>query len=374
MRIGIDARLYRQTGVGRYLRNLIHELGILDKNNEYFIYLNKEEYNKFILPSSLWHKKLVNLHWHTLKEQLFFPKILYKDRLDVVHFPYFNIPIFYQKKYLLTIHDLIIDHFDTGRASRLPFLLYKIKRMAYKQVVSQGIKKSSFITTISKTTKEEVINHYHVDADKIEITYDALDNNFLKISNITTAKNYYNFPYMLYVGNAYPHKNLEKLIIAFKTVNSRHKIKLVLAGRQDYFYKKLRIFVGKENLQDDVIFFGEANDKELVNLYTFAKCLVFPSLMEGFGLPNLEALHIGLLPVVSDISVFREIWDDSLIYFDPNDEKDIATQILTILAFTPLQYKQKVIEAKKKMLKFSWKKTAQETLKIYNNIFTGFPK
>lgn len=368
MRIGIDARLYHQTGVGRYIKNLISQLEILDKKNEYFIYLRSEEYGTFSPISNRWHKRLVNIPWHTFKEQIDFPRILLTDRLDVAHFPYFNVPILYPKKYLLTIHDLIIDHYDTGRASSLPFPLYKAKRVGYKLALSYGIKKASWITAISQTTKKEIIDHYHVSSSATTVTYDALDSHFLHAATHHRPKKYYDFPYLLYVGNAYPHKNLELLLKAFKMLRNKEKIKLVLAGDDNYFYPRLEKYAANLGISKEVVFFGNANDEQLVDLYSYSKLLVFPSLMEGFGLPNLEAVTCGKLCTVSDIPAFREVWEDSLIYFYPEKIDDFVYKILFALHMDKKDYQKKLQDAKKKVEKFNWRKTASETLSIYEKI------
>lgn len=368
MRIGIDARLYTQTGVGRYLKNLISQLSLLDNKNEYIIYLRTQEYDLVNLPNKNWQKRRVDIPWHTVAEQIRLPQILFKDNLDVAHFPYFNVPIFYPKKYLLTIHDLIVDHFDTGRASTLPYPLYLVKRIGYKASLTLGIKKANWITAISATTKQEIIDHYGVSENKITVTYDALDVNFLKTAKFQKVKNYYDFSYILYVGNAYPHKNLERLVKALKIIREKKDIKLVLAGDDKYFYPRLNSFTKKLGLEDDVIFFGNANDEKLINLYSNALCLLFPSLMEGFGLPNFEAIACGILPVVSDIPVFREIWGDLMQYFDPYNEDDMVEEILKVIDLTKSEYKKKVEILKERLNDFSWKKTAEDTLKIYKQI------
>lgn len=370
MKIGIDARLLMQTGVGRYLSNLITELAQLDNVNEYYVYLRQVEFNRFEVPNNRWKKKLLDVPWHTLQEQIIVPFVFYRDRLDVVHFPYFNVPLFYFGKNLLTIHDLIIDHFDTGRASRKSFLMYKLKRMGYKLATYIGVKKASKITVISETTKKEVIDHYRTSEKNLIVTYDGLDNNFKRIADKKKAINYYKFPYILYVGNAYPHKNLENIISAVKIL-SHHKIKLVLAGDDDYFYPRLKSFAEKLSISDRTIFFGAANDEQLVNLYSHAKCLVFPSLMEGFGLPNLEALYCNCLPAVSDIPVFREIWGERLTFFNPYDIRDISAKILQLINMPKLKYQKTVERAKHRVSDFNWKKTALTTLNIYQQITKG---
>ena len=368
MRIGIDARLYTQTGVGRYIRNLISELALLDKENEYYIYLRKKEFTEFREPHKKWRKKLLDIPWHTIEEQVSVPFTLLSDHLDVAHFPYFNVPILYPKKYLLTVHDLIVDHFDTGRASTLPAPFYKMKRFGYHIATHLGARRASAITAISETTKQELVDHYHIPDQCITVTYDALDIHFLEILKRKKPQQKFPFQYILYVGNAYPHKNLERLLEALPLILKKKKMKLVLAGDDSYFYPKLKTYAERLGIEDKVIFFGTADDAQLIDLYSFSSCLVFPSLMEGFGLPNLEALACNVFPVVSDIPVFREIWGDLLPTFDPYNEKSIATEILSVLDLPPAEYKEKVARAQEIITKFSWQSTAAETLRIYTQI------
>lgn len=368
MRIGIDARLISQTGVGRYIRNLIWQIEKLDKKNEFFIYLTKKDFKNFSSKNSRLQIRHYDIPWHSLSEQIIGPLIFAKDRLDVVHFPYFNVPIFYTGKYLLTIHDLIVDHFETGRAStRSPFV-YQIKRLGYKIANTVGVNRASQITVISKTTAGELFKHYKVDPKRVSVTYDGLDLNFLKILKTQKRVNFYNTAYILYVGNAYPHKNLEKLITAFSIVLKNRKIKLVLAGDDNYFFPRLKDNVKELDLHRDIIFFGQASDSELVNLYTHAKCVVFPSLMEGFGLPNLESLACGCLPVIADIPVFHEIWGDLLDYFNPLNVEDMASKIIKTISLPISEYKDKVNYAKERIKDFSWETTAATTLKLYEQI------
>lgn len=371
MKIGIDARLYTQTGVGRYIRNVIEELSILDTENDYIVYLRKDEFDDLHIKNKKWKKKILDIPWHTLKEQIVVPYILTRDQLDVAHFPYFNVPILYQKKFLLTIHDLIVDHFDTGRASRLPLPFYKAKRFGYKIATTLGARRASAITAISETTKQEATDHYSIDPDKITITYDSVDSHFLKVAQLRRPKKLYTFPYILYVGNAYPHKNLQNLISAMREITQKTDAHLVLAGDDVYFFPLLKKQIHENSFGGRIHFFGDANDEQLVDLYSHARILVFPSFMEGFGLPNLEALVCNKLPVVSDIPVFKEIWNDTFIYFDPYNVKDISKKILKTLALSPAEYKLRVEQAKKKMSKFSWRDTAKKTLEKYHMIYEG---
>lgn len=360
MRIGFDARLINETGVGRYIENLLEELKV-DRQNEYFIFLTPAAFKEFRLPGKNWQKIAIDLRWHSLKEQLLMPFILNKYSLDLVHFPYFNVPFFYRGKYLITVHDLIIDHFLTGRASTLPSLIYILKFMFYKLVLSNALRNAVKIFAISSSTKNEIIKHYKIKPEKIIVTYDALDRGILNIKNRQFGKKIYKFEYILYVGNAYPHKNLEKLINLFADPRINSRAKLVLTGDDWFFYPRLKKSVKDNHLSQFVIFFGHANDLQLASLYSHAKGLVIPSLMEGFGLPNLEAVFYNCLPVVSDIPVFREVWGNDLLFFDPHNGQDLKVAVLKLLNLDKNERLKRLTSAKKRLGLFSWKKTAKAT-------------
>ena len=227
MKIGIDARLIDETGVGRYIRNLIRQLIVLDDQNEYVVFLYRTGFNNFIVPNARWKKVRANVRWHTVFEQCVMPFLFAIERLDVVHIPYFNIPIFYNGAMIVTIHDLTIKHFDTGKASTGPWLMYKVKRFLYGVIVSIGIKKVRHIIVPSNATKNEIQEHYGIAGDKITVTYEGVN-----LENKKTGP-LFSFPYFLYVGNAYPHKNLAVVIDALSHFKS--KAKIVFVGKEDFF-------------------------------------------------------------------------------------------------------------------------------------------
>ncbi|MEK9178473.1 MAG: hypothetical protein AAB801_01685, partial [Patescibacteria group bacterium] len=120
MTIGIDLRLWNQTGVGRYTRNLVFNLLKIDKNNKYVLFVRKEDFkdvenqiSKLKTPN--WKLKIVNVPWHSFKEQLLFPQILNRENLGLMHFTYFSVPVLYKKPYVLTVHDLTLNHFKSGK-------------------------------------------------------------------------------------------------------------------------------------------------------------------------------------------------------------------------------------------------------------------
>lgn len=369
MRIGIDARLWNETGVGRYIRNLVWQLQILDTKNEYVLFVSKGFTIKDLgLKNTNWKIVETDIHWHTIKEQLQFPKILEKEKLDLVHFPYFSVPILYKRPFVITIHDLIINHFPTGKASTLPSPIYYFKLMSYKYIIKKSAQKAQKVIAVSQATKDEIVKHLHVPDKKIVVTYEGVDlrdkggNREKKNIKKSFAQKYF-----LYVGNAYPHKNLERLIEAFALIITEFPdYKLILIGKEDYFYKRLRQKVKRLGIEQQVIFTGYVSDDELSFYYKNAIAAIVPSLMEGFGLPGLEAMQSNCLVLASDIPVLREIYNDAAIYFSPLAVESLRVTIREVLT-KKKKFESFIEKGEKRVQFFSWKKMAEQTVNIYES-------
>jgi glycosyltransferase involved in cell wall biosynthesis len=283
MKIAIDGRLWSQTGVGRYIRNLTINLSKIDKKNSYTIFTTKEDFQSVKEALNSWEVIIAGVKWHTLEEQYMFYNTLRKYSFDLVHFPYFSIPVLYKKPFVITIHDLIVDHYPTGKASTLSKPFYLFKFHSYKYVIRTAAKNAKKIIVPSNATKKEIVEHLNINEEKIEVTPEAADEGVTKDFNLKNIPD----QYFLYVGNAYPHKNLEFLLKSFKeTTNEIKNTKLILVGREDHFYESLK----EKFSSDNIVFYGNATDQELSYLYKNAIGLVMPSFMEGFGLPVLEAM------------------------------------------------------------------------------------
>lgn len=352
--IGFDARLYSESGVGRYIRNL---LGGFEEDKLGFnlkVFLNTENFTKVSFKNPNIQKIKADVRWHTLTEQLTFKRIIDQQNLDLMHFPYFSYPIFYRKPFVITIHDLIIDHYPTGLASSLPFPLYWLKRLGYKKILKSAITNAEKIIVPSYATKEDLIKTYSVEIKKIAVIYEGFDKNIKRNKGVQLVSD----KYILYVGNAYPHKNLERLIHAFSKVRAKHKVDLILIGRNDFFYKRIDRKIEGLKLLHDV------DDSTLFEYYTNASLFVMPSLYEGFGLPLLEAMSLACPVVSSNTDALKEIAGDACVYFDPKNEDDIASKILDVLE-GKIDVKKLIVKGKIQAGKFSWKQCVKETLKVY---------
>ncbi len=365
MRIGIDARLWNQTGIGRYIRNICINLQKIDTKNEYVLFVRNEDRKDIEseIKNKNWKIVATSIKWHSIKEQISFPKTIEKEKLDVVHFPYqLSIPVRYKKPYVITIHDLIRHHFVTGRSSQDAYWLLGFKMLFYKVLINIGAKNAKKIIAVSGTTRDEIFDHLTVNKNNVEVIYEAADDfEVSELQEINIGK------YFLYVGNVYQHKNVDKLIDAFKKLIEKKDAKLVFVGKKDYFYEKLIESVSGLTREGKIIFDENATDEKLAGYYKNAVCLVRPSLMEGFSLPPLEAMSVGSLVLASDIPVHKELFGDNIFYFNPTDPVDIEKQMNYVLDLKDKTRSEKIKEGKLLAKKFSWEKAAKETLKVYES-------
>lgn len=370
MRIGIDARFFGSTGkgLGRYTRRLIENLEAIDNCNEYFIFLRKENFDEYQPKNPRFQKVLADYRWYTFSEQINMPRILNKYKLDLVHFPHFNVPLFYRKKFIITIHDLILIHFPTIRGTTLNPLFYWFKFAAYKIVIRSAIKRAKKVIAVSNFTKRDILKHYRIGENKIALTYEACDihqKDMPRDSSFILKKYGIIKPYIMYVGNAYPHKNLEALILAFGNFIGYNDFQLVLVGKEDYFYKRLRDFAVNKKIEN-VIFAGFVPDSELSAIYQKARLYVFASLYEGFGIPPLEAMAKGVPVVSSDHPCMKEVLGDSAYYFDAGQSENITRAIGILLNNQGLR-EELIKKGYEQIKKYSWERMAGETLNIYSN-------
>ncbi|MCK4635344.1 MAG: glycosyltransferase family 4 protein [Candidatus Moranbacteria bacterium] len=375
MKIGIDARFLgpESKGLGRYTQKLVEHLEKIDHENQYIIFLRKDNYDLFQPTNPNFKKILADYKWYTFAEQIFMPLLLHKHKFDFVHFPHFNIPIFYLGKFIITIHDLILVRFPTKKATTLNKFFYTIKFLVYKLTIFLAVKRAMKIIAVSQFTKQDICQYYNLPSEKIFVTHEAVDNekNIKKdeiCAGDEVAKKTELDKFLIYVGNAYPHKNLEKLVEAFgvwkKKTNHSHK--LVLVGKDDYFYQKLKEYIKNKDIKD-VIIFDTLSDRILYNLYAKASAFIFLSLYEGFGLPPLEAMQEGIPVLSSDHPVMLEILGESALHCDGENIDNIVRGMKRIVGDQNLR-KELIAKGRIQANKYSWEKMAKETFEVYDSV------
>lgn len=345
-KIGIDARFFgpQDKGFGRYTENLIRNLEKLDKQNKYFVFLRPNRATAYHSQNPNFQKVIVNYRWYGLKEQLFYPFKLRKYNLDLMHFTHFNVPFFYHRPFIVTIHDLTLRHFPTFKKSLGRFLIYPLKYLGYRIIFRRAVRRSTKIIAISEHTKKDILKYYQVNPEKIKVIYEGRPENLKGKRQNAKQRLKTKKPYLLYVGNNYPHKNLKRLEMAFKKLAEEGlAYELILTTK----------FVSEEKLD---------------NLYKNASLFVFPSLYEGFGLPPLEAMSRGIAVASSEATCLPEILGEAAIYFNPLEVDDIARQIKKVL--TNKNLKQDLIKKGfEQIKKYDWKKMTRKTLALYQDTF-----
>lgn len=361
--IGIDCRMIKESGIGRYIENLILNLNEIDSKNNYILFIYETSNFNLRLNSNF---KIVEarFYWHGWQEQYDFLKLINFYKLDLFHSPHPNMPYFYSKPFIITIHDLTMLRNKTGRASTYFYPIYFIKWLVFKLMISFAVSKARKILTVSNFVKEQLISEFKINPEKISVIYNGVSDSISLVKDkeiIDSVKAKFNItkPFLFYVGNAYPHKNLENLILAFELLNSSGDLLLFLGGKEDYFYHRLKNDYG--NLKN-IIFGGYLSDTEISALYSSCEAFVYPSISEGFGIQIVEALKIGSKVICSNNTSFPEIAGKYAFYFNPYSIDDIKKTLKISLKLPNKDHRQELLLH---LEKFDWRKSALRHYEIY---------
>ncbi|MEK7188900.1 MAG: glycosyltransferase family 1 protein [Patescibacteria group bacterium] len=384
MRIGIDCRLYgtRHRGIGRYAEELVLALAKRSDGHRYTLFVAGEVADALSLDPSRFTVVRADVPHYGIAEHLAMPGLIRRARVDLMHFTHFNVPYWCPAPYIVTIHDLIAFHFPHERATTLPLWQYRLKVRGFNRVLRNAVKKARAVIAVSEFVKRDMVRHLGVPEEKVAVVHLGVEQMLLGTDVMRNTPQFDRLlsetfgiakQYLLYVGSAYPHKNLEKLIDAYALLRARHgrNWQLVLAGRTDAFYERVRAYadsrLAESDVRSDVIFTGEVSESMLDGLYRSAKCFVFPSRYEGFGLPALEAAARGVSVVCAKAGSLPEVMADAAEYVDPESSQDIADTISRVAG------SHKVADAlaslgRERAKRFTWEKTAQHTVDVYNRI------
>lgn len=355
MKIAIDARMIKMSGIGTYIQNLM-------KNGCYNIALGKKEE---ILSVKDIETIDFDVPIYGIKEQLKFPyRQLKKEKPDVLHVPHYNVPIFYRGKMVVTIHDL--THLVLPE-----FLPNKFAYLYAKFMIWVALKKASKVLTVSENTKKDILKMFKVNPDKIEVIYNGVGEEFIQKEKeeVTYLYKKINIPenkkIIMYVGNLKPHKNLERLLEAYSKIDNIDETSLVLVGKAFSNYGALSEKEKTLKIENKVVHTGIVSQEELVDLYNLADLFVFPSLYEGFGLPILESLACGTPVISSNTSSMPEVGGDLVTYINPLNIDEIKESIEDNLKKQNILDRDKI---KERLSLFDWKQIARATEKHLSSI------
>lgn len=289
-----------------------------------------------------------------------------KNKFSLYHSTSNILPYFAKVPSVLTIHDLV--PVDYPEYSSIETSIY------YRLFLSRSIHKAKKIIAVSNKVKEDIINRYGIDPVKIHVVYHGVGEEFKKIHDPQFLKlviEKYKLPksFLLFIGNLEPRKNLLRVIDAFIHLKKHQQInqKLVIAGKNGWEYESIYQKVKLEKMEDEIIFTGYLDRNDLPSIYSLCSLFVFPSLYEGFGLPVLEAMACEAPVMISDRGALPEITDQISPQANAFDVQDIANKIHLLLTNPDIRNKN-IQHGMVRAKSFTWKKTAEETLKVYNHI------
>jgi len=355
-RIVIDARIINST-TGRYVERLLTHLEDIDKENEYIILVPTKDLGYWTPRNRNFTLREANFKNYSFGEQFGLAILLYRLKPDLVHFCMPQQPLLYFKKHVTTLHDLILLRTYNSDKNWLTFHLKQfIGRFVFWWV---GLS-SRFILTPSSFTRDDYLSFSHINPNKVKMIYLAADTTVYKPKK--AALPYKEF--IMYVGQQSDYKNIRALIKAHqKLIVTKPNLGLILVGGKNKLIQMNENWV-KEKSYKNVYFTGFLSNEELAWTYKNCKAYVLPSLMEGFGLPGLEAMTQGAPVISSNATCSPEIYGNAAHYFDPHDINDITKQINIVLNNPAIQ-KKLIQNGFKQVKKYSWDKTAQQTHKTY---------
>lgn len=351
-------------GIGMYSMEMAKSILEADGENRYLLFVrDPQKFRKWGFDHYP-NARLVAADYrhYSFAEQTLFPALLMRHSLDLMHFMNFNVPIVYRRPFVSTIHDVVHLRLPGHKPGRF------LHRLAMRRVLRSAAHNARRVITVSQFSKKEIIEALGVPGYKIDVIYEAANVVSVSESEVIATRQRYGItkPYIVFVGVLERKKNLIALARGFDALKEKYQlnIQLVIAGKPDIHYPDIGPAVKRVTYGKDIILTGVVSEKEKYALYYGAQAFVSASLFEGFGLPGVEAMSVGLPLVVANIEVFNEVYDNGAIYFDPFDPNDIAQKINFMLADD--KYRSQVADhAYVRAQQFSWKKAAEQTLETY---------
>jgi glycosyltransferase involved in cell wall biosynthesis len=358
MRIAIDARKWRDYGIGTYVRNVVRHLARLDRESTYFLLCERADEAMLRDLAANFVPIVESSAGYSVAEHVSIPRKLRRLGADLFHSPHYVLPLLGRTPSVVTIHDCIHLLFPEYLPNRLA------PRYA-RYMMRKAVQKSALVFTVSEASRRDILHFFpEADPERVRVVPNAIDPSLEEVPSheeMDRVRERYQIRgrFVLYAGNIKPHKNLERLIEAFGQLRHRpgfEDMKLLIIGDEVSRYGSLRRAVEAAGVRQDVRFFGFVPDRTLACLYRLASVFAFPSLYEGFGLPPLEAMACGTPVVTSNVSSLPEVVGDAALLVDPRDADALADALGRVLSDDALRA-DLVARGHLRVQRFSWERS-----------------
>lgn len=384
--VAIDCRRIRDFGVGTYIRNLTRALASLDGDNRYTLIAHSNDLRVFEGFPPNFEPRAYERPDTAWREHVVFPLFLKKTGARIYHIPLHQVPVLMARPYIVTVHDLSALLYEARTGWRAQLARYRVRR---------ALARAARVIAVSCATRRDVIELLGIDPRKIRQIYNAPDPRFLsqevvgadaRAAGPDAARLYrarileryqIHYPFILYVGNIRPQKNIPRLVEAFAhLIQGRDKITdhpayrdlhLIIIGDEIHRHPAVRLAVMHSRVDDRVRFLGFVPIDTLRVFYQSAAVFAFPSLYEGFGLPPLEAMASGTPVVTSNVSSLPEVVGDAAVIVNPENVFDIARGLREALLDEELR-RRLVEKGYQQVRRFTWERTASEVLQVYQEV------
>ncbi len=359
MRIGLDARYVRDSfgGIARFAYGLFSALLDGDRQHQFVIFTESgqrsERFDLEALTSRAAEARRLPMPLYSLQEQFYLPRQLLISGCEAFLSPYFALPLFASVPCYCTVHDLIFERFPAYRSGRWI-------RYYYGPMLMASLRRSKHVFTVSNSTRRDLVAFYGIDPRRVVVLPEGADS--VSAGSAAQAAKPQGEPYFLAVGAGRPHKNLGLAVRALALLRDTLPHRLVVIGKAESRYPdEAMAAVMEQGLQDRVDLLPEASEAELQRLYLGATALLMPSLYEGFGLPALEAMSLGIPVIALDNSSLPEVVGDGGILVNRNDAVEFAAAMLQLAEDVSLRERLQQ-RAREQAQRFSWKQAAEITV------------
>ena len=362
--IAIDARKLSDFGIGTYIRNLIAALGALDQEDRYILFAGQQASEKLgDLPENF-RVVVERSPSYSIRELMALSWRLFRLEIDLYHSTHYVLPAVVPCRAVVTIHDIIHLLYPEFLPSTLAY--FYAQRM-----IRRSLSRGDRIIAVSQNTKTDLMDYFKVDGRKIRVVYSGVTDRYrAKLSQATISARLNEFgidqPYLLFVGNPKPHKNLDNVVKAYARSLEilDFDADLVCVGDREGMEFKVRQRAEQLGLGDRIRLVGHVPEEALPALYQGATLFVFPTLYEGFGLPVVEAMASGVPVITSKTSALREIAEGYSHLVNPLDVEEIAKAIAQCMADPEHREALKKLGLRRAD-DFRWPRTAEQTLEVY---------
>ena len=368
--IAIDARKIRDFGIGTYVRNLIRQLIELDGENEYLLLTGPA--GREVLTDLPPNFNLVSQRSpvYSIRELFTISWDLFRRKVDLYHATHYVVPMMMPCKTVVTIHDIIHLLYPEFLPNRFAF--YYAHHM-----IRRSLSRGDRILTVSNNTRSDLMRYFGIGGGKIDVVYNGIDDAFrepLTDEDLTRWKRNLGLekPYLLFVGNPKPHKNLDNVVKAYARALELHDLphSLVCVGDRSGVDSKVRQRASQLGIEDRVLLLGHVAQEALPAIYQGATLFLYPTLYEGFGLPVVEAMASGVPVITSNTSALEEIANGYAELVNPLDVEKMAQSIVRCVR--DREYREDLAErGRARSEEFVWRHAAEQTLAIYQRVLEG---